>query len=57
VLVVVGFQTFLIALLGDLVAINRTMLEEMKLREESDAGTSSHRAEAPAPAETEAAPH
>jgi glycosyltransferase involved in cell wall biosynthesis len=33
VLVVVGFQTFLIALLGDLVAINRTMLEEMKLRE------------------------
>jgi glycosyltransferase involved in cell wall biosynthesis len=33
VLVVVGFQTFLIALLADLVAINRRLLEEMKLRE------------------------
>jgi glycosyltransferase involved in cell wall biosynthesis len=45
VLVVVGFQTFLIALLGDLVAINRTMLEEMKLREESGAGAPPSRAE------------
>jgi hypothetical protein len=36
VLTVIGFQTFLIALLGDLVAINRTMLEEMKLREGPD---------------------
>jgi hypothetical protein len=34
VLVVVGFQTFLIALLADLVAINRRLLEEMKLKEE-----------------------
>jgi glycosyltransferase involved in cell wall biosynthesis len=33
VLIVVGFQTFLIALLADLVAINRRLLEEMKLRE------------------------
>jgi glycosyltransferase involved in cell wall biosynthesis len=33
VLIVVGFQSFLIALLGDLVAINRTLLEELKLRE------------------------
>jgi glycosyltransferase involved in cell wall biosynthesis len=33
VLVVVGFQTLLIALLADLVAINRRLLEEMKLRE------------------------
>jgi len=32
-LVVVGAQTFLIALLADLVAINRTLLEELKLRE------------------------
>jgi glycosyltransferase involved in cell wall biosynthesis len=32
VLIVVGAQTFLIALLADLVAINRTLLEEMKLR-------------------------
>jgi glycosyltransferase involved in cell wall biosynthesis len=32
VLVVVGFQTLLIALLADLVAINRRLLEEMKLR-------------------------
>ncbi len=32
VLIVVGFQTFLIALLADLVAINRRLLEEMKLR-------------------------
>ncbi len=31
-LVVVGAQTFLIALLADLVAINRTLLEELKLR-------------------------
>jgi glycosyltransferase involved in cell wall biosynthesis len=33
VLIVVGAQTFLIALLADLVAINRTLLEELKLRE------------------------
>ncbi len=33
VLIVVGFQTFLIALLADIVAINRRLLEEMKLRE------------------------
>jgi hypothetical protein len=32
-LIVVGFQSFLVALLGDLVAINRTLLEELKLRE------------------------
>jgi len=34
VLIVVGFQTFLIALLADLVAINRRLLEDLKLREE-----------------------
>jgi glycosyltransferase involved in cell wall biosynthesis len=33
VLIVVGFQTLLIALLADLVAINRRLLEEMKLRQ------------------------
>jgi glycosyltransferase involved in cell wall biosynthesis len=33
VLIVVGVQTFLIALLADLVAINRTLLEELKLRD------------------------
>jgi glycosyltransferase involved in cell wall biosynthesis len=33
VLIVIGFQTLLIALLADLVAINRRLLEEMKLRE------------------------
>lgn len=33
VLIVVGFLSFLIALLADLVAINRTLLEELKLRE------------------------
>ena len=33
VLIVVGFQTFLIALLADLVAINRRLLEEMKLKD------------------------
>jgi len=32
VLIVVGAQTFLIALLADLVAINRTLLEELKLQ-------------------------
>jgi glycosyltransferase involved in cell wall biosynthesis len=32
VLIIVGAQTFLIALLADLVAINRTLLEELKLR-------------------------
>ncbi|HSD71945.1 MAG TPA: glycosyltransferase family 2 protein, partial [Thermoanaerobaculia bacterium] len=32
VLIVVAAQTFLIALLADLVAINRTLLEELKLR-------------------------
>ena len=32
VLITVGVQTFLIALLADLVAINRTLLEELKLR-------------------------
>jgi glycosyltransferase involved in cell wall biosynthesis len=36
VLIVVAAQTFLIALLADLVAINRTLLEELKLR---DAGS------------------
>ena len=35
ILIVIGFQTLLIALLADLVAINRTLLEEMKLRESS----------------------
>ncbi len=35
VLIVVGFQTFLIALLADIVAINRRLLEEMKLRDGS----------------------
>ncbi len=38
VLIVVGAQTFLIALLADLVGINRTLLEELKLRE-SGAGS------------------
>ena len=38
VLIVVGFQTLLIALLADLVAINRRLLEEMKLREKSVLG-------------------
>jgi glycosyltransferase involved in cell wall biosynthesis len=33
VLIVVGAQTFLIALLADLVAINRTLLEQLKLKE------------------------
>lgn len=33
VLIVVGFQTFLIALLADLVAVNRRLLEEMRLNE------------------------
>ena len=33
VLIVVAAQTFLIALLADLVAINRTLLEELKLRD------------------------
>ena len=33
VLILVGAQTFLIALLADLVAINRRLLEELKLRE------------------------
>ena len=33
ILIVIGFQTLLIALLADLVAINRRLLEEMKLRE------------------------
>jgi glycosyltransferase involved in cell wall biosynthesis len=33
VLIVVGFQTFLIALLADLVAINRRLLEERKLKD------------------------
>ena len=32
VLIIVGAQTFLIALLADLVGINRTLLEELKLR-------------------------
>jgi hypothetical protein len=36
VLIVVGFQTLLIALLADLVAINRRLLEEMQLRERSE---------------------
>ena len=36
ILIVVGAQTFLIALLADLVAINRRLLEEMKLRERVD---------------------
>mgnify|MGYP001791582877 CR=1 FL=1 len=38
VLIVVGFQTFLIALLADLVAINRRLLEEMKLRDQEAGG-------------------
>jgi glycosyltransferase involved in cell wall biosynthesis len=33
VLIVVGAQTFLIALLADLVGINRTLLEELKLKD------------------------
>jgi glycosyltransferase involved in cell wall biosynthesis len=33
VLLVIGAQTFLIALLADLVAINRTLLEQLKLRD------------------------
>jgi glycosyltransferase involved in cell wall biosynthesis len=41
VLIVVGFQTFLIALLADLVAINRRLLEEMKLREQVESRGSS----------------
>jgi len=32
VLIVVGVQTFLIALLADIVAINRRLLEELQLR-------------------------
>jgi hypothetical protein len=32
VLIVVGAQTFLIALLADLVGINRRLLEELKIR-------------------------
>jgi glycosyltransferase involved in cell wall biosynthesis len=39
VLIVVGFQTFLIALVADLVAINRRLLEEMKLRENASRGS------------------
>ncbi len=39
VLLLVGFQTFLMALVADLVAINRTMLEEMKLKEEAGVGS------------------
>ncbi len=39
VLIVIGFQTFLIALLADLVAINRRLLEEMKLRDRVERGT------------------
>ena len=35
VLIVVGAQTFLIALLADLVGINRTLLEELKLKGKS----------------------
>jgi glycosyltransferase involved in cell wall biosynthesis len=35
VLVVVGAQTFLIALLADLVGINRTLLEELKMKGEN----------------------
>jgi hypothetical protein len=34
ILIVVGAQTFLIALLADLVSINRTLLEELKEKEE-----------------------
>jgi glycosyltransferase involved in cell wall biosynthesis len=33
VLIVIGFQTFLVALVADLVAVNRRLLEEMKLRD------------------------
>ena len=33
VLIVVGVQTFLIALLADIVAINRRLLEELQLRD------------------------
>ena len=35
VLIVIGFQTFLVALLADLVAINRRLLEESKRRDEA----------------------
>jgi glycosyltransferase involved in cell wall biosynthesis len=38
VLIVVGVQTLLIALLADIVAINRRLLEEMKLRETEGGG-------------------
>jgi hypothetical protein len=31
--IVIGFQTFLVALVADLVAMNRRLLEEMKLRD------------------------
>jgi glycosyltransferase involved in cell wall biosynthesis len=37
VLILVGVLTFLIALLADLVSINRTLLEEMKLKEKPSA--------------------
>jgi glycosyltransferase involved in cell wall biosynthesis len=36
ILIVIGFQTLLIGLVADLVAINRRLLEEMKLREGSN---------------------
>jgi glycosyltransferase involved in cell wall biosynthesis len=47
VLIIVGAQTFLIALLADLVAINRTLLEELKLREPGNGKreTGSHKPE------------
>ena len=38
VLIVVGAQTFLIALLADLVGINRTLLEELKMKGEKNRG-------------------
>ena len=43
-----GAQTFLIALLADLVGINRTLLEELKLRE-TEGGRRKEEGEAPSP--------
>ncbi len=40
ILIVVGAQTFLIALLADLVSINRTLLEEIKERATGSSTTS-----------------
>ena len=47
ILIVVGVQTFLIALLADLVSINRTLLEKLgeQARSREDAGETGHRSE------------